>query len=69
MLFAFKEIQNIVDYCFSIILKSKYLDYISDFQRSYRDLNISITIKFTLFFFHLPDFYPKIGKGIGFFSE
>lgn len=66
---CFKDFQTVFDSCFSSTLKPKYIQYISDFKRSYCDLNISITPKVHSVFFHVPDFCSKVEKGLGFYSE
>lgn len=66
---CFQDFQRVVKSCFSNELNDDYKNNIEKFQRSYLDLNISITPKVHAVFFHVSHFCEKTNRGLGFYSE
>lgn len=66
---CYQNFGAVVDSCFSQELGTNFEQKILAFQKSYCDLNISITPKVHAVFFHILHFCRRTGKGLGFFSE
>ena len=66
---TFQKFNNVVDDCFSNVLKPTFKTSIKEFERSYLMLGISITPKVHTVIKHVEDFCKKHGKGLGFYSE
>lgn len=66
---AFDGLKKVVDSCFSIVLEPNFETCIDNFQKNYKELNISVTSKVHAIFFHVKQFCKTFGFGLGFFSE
>lgn len=66
---CFQNFHNVVQSCFTRVLKADYEVQINKFRESYMHLNISVTPKVHSIFFHVAHFCSKNQKGLGFFSE
>ena len=66
---AFKKFNDVVRACFSDSLDSDYAIKISQFQRVYRNLGISETLKAHVLFDDVPRFLATRDHGLGRYSE
>lgn len=64
-----KDLDNVVKDCFGKELKPSYKASISQFKKSYLDLDISVTPKIHAIFFHVPKFCETMNVGLGVYSE
>lgn len=64
-----EDFRKVVHSCFTVSLDPKFVEYISEFKKSYSDLKIRITPKVHAVFFHVPNFCLKYQRGLGFYGE
>lgn len=66
---VFDNFRRVVDSCFGTELDIGFTTYIKNFMDSYLALEISVTPKAHIVFFHVPQFCTKYNKPLGFFNE
>lgn len=66
---CFNDFNKVVKSCFSIELKTDYVNHINNFRQSYLDLGIRVTPKVHTVINHIEYFCEKNQRGLGFYSE
>lgn len=66
---AFEALDSVVSACFGQFLDPSYPRALSDFQRCYLDLGISVTTKAHYMLEHVDEYIQREGVGLGWFSE
>ena len=66
---TFQKFSKVLQACFSHTLDPSFKTAIEDFRNSYLQLNIPVTPKLHVVFFHVPDFGDRTQKGLAFYSE